>query len=188
MAWGGRAHNLDHDDRSRQCVRANIIGVLALGWTLLCASPVSSQQVHRVTWDVGVGPSLFDIGGFVEDSRRTGVALSLVSRLSYPVNRQLIVEAAFTYVEDDAADRSLVPELGLQMAFPVKQWWPYVGVGGGFQQILEDGGGSNGTVHVVTGVRARLARHFGLRAEARGRVIVPSSGMADLTFGGGWTF
>jgi hypothetical protein len=82
-----------------------------------------------------------------------------------------------------APHRSLFPEVSIQLAFPFEAWWPYVGIGGGYQQILDGGGGSNGTVHGAVGVRRRLSRHWGVRAEVRGRVIVPTSFIADFTWG-----
>jgi hypothetical protein len=159
-----------------------------LGWTLLCALPLPGQQLHRMTMDVGAGPSVADFGGFDEESRVTGTGLAVGGRFSYPVSRQLILEAGLTYFHGAVAERSLFPEFSIQLAFPFEAWWPDIGIGGGFQQILEEGGGNNGTVHGAAGVRRRLSRHWGVRAEVRGRVIVPTSFMADFTFGGGWTF
>lgn len=162
--------------------------IAGLGWMLVCPLPLPGQQVNRVTVDVGAGVAVTDFGGVDAESRRTGAGLVLAGRVSYPVLRQLIVEGGFAYYQGDHASRSLFPELGIQLAFPFESWWPYVGVGGGFQQILEEGGGSNGTVHGAAGVRRQLSRKWGVRAEVRGRVIVPTSFLADFTFGAAWTF
>lgn len=165
----------------------------ALAWTLLSVASLSAQEVRRVTVDVAVGASVYDFGGADEESRESGAGFVLASRVSIPLVRALIVEAGVTYFQHERSfaaqtSRSLFPELGVQLVFPSGPWWPYVGIGGGWQQILDTGGGTNGTVHGSAGVRRRLSRHWGVRGEMRGRIIVPFAFMADLTLGGGWTF
>lgn len=141
--------------------------------------------------DVAAGASVYEFGGADTESQERGTGFVIATRLSFPLVRAVIVETGITYFQDArsiATRRSLFPEFGVQFVFPLGPWWPYAGVGGGWQQILDSGGGSNATIHGSAGVRRRLSRHWGIRGEVRGRIIVPFSYLMDLTLGGGWTF
>ncbi len=157
---------------------------------LLLSTPMPAQQRNR-TLTVAVGPSLYDFGGADEESRLSGVGFVFAARLDHALAETVIAEVSVGYFEyrherERGPVRSLLPEVNVQYARANGVVRPYIGIGGGLDVRLQHG--TAGTVHAVLGTRVALAPRWNVRAEVRGRVLVPFSAWADLTLGAERTF
>lgn len=152
--------------------RTTII-VTALASTLR-ASPAQAQGGGGPETSVVAGPAPFDLSG-------TGTGLAVNLGLAFRPARRLVVEPGlgfFTY-RNDFHQRShwFFPELSLQAEAQRGRLRPFIGGGGGAG--VQSRVGSDrwvGTLHAVAGVRLRIGRGWGGRAELRVRAVPPFSG------------
>ena len=158
---------------------------LAAVWWLAAGFPVpaAAQRASGPETSLLVGPAPYALG-----KRGTGFTLS--ARLGFrPTRRILIVEPglAFFFFRNDFDQGShwFFPELSLQAEAGLGPVRPFIGGGGGLG--IEGRIGSDrvvGTLHAVTGLRVRLSRGWGGRAEVRWRGVPPVDGhTADFGFG-----
>jgi hypothetical protein len=129
------------------------------------------------------GPSPYDLSG-----SGTGLIVSLGLAFR-PAARLLVLEPALGYftLKNDFGQRShwFFPELSLQAEARLGGFRPYLGGGGGAG--IDARVGSDrwvGTLHVAGGLRLRIGRSWGGRAELRLRAVPPFRGHTlDFGFG-----
>ena len=154
--------------------------VLAL--LMVPAVPVWSQRSPGPESSVLVGPSRYEL-------TKTGTGFAGKLTVAFRPTRILIIEPTLGYLtyRNDFGQRThwFFPELSFQAEARLGRWRPYAGIGGGAGVASLVGREHwEGTLHATGGLRLRLGRNWGGRAEIRWRAVPPWSGHAiDFGFG-----
>ncbi len=136
MTWNRRGDVWTH--------RAAVWICAACCCAALTPASLSAQHVGRSTLNVAGGLSYFDFGGAEESSRQTGSSFVIAARFNYSLATAVIAEASVSYFEHTeeptaSTERSILPEVGVQLSGPVGIVRPYAGVGGGLEVRLRQG-------------------------------------------------
>ena len=115
------------------------------------------------------------------DLTTSGTGLSGFAALTFHPARRLLLEPTLGYLtyRNDFGQRThwFFPELSVQTELRLGTVLPFVGAGGGAGAASRVGSDRwEGTLHAVTGLRVRLGRAWGGRAEVRLRAVPPWSG------------
>jgi len=146
------------------------------------AAPLFAQRTPGPESSVLVGPAHYDL-----TKQGTGFAGKLA--VAFRPVRMLVIEPSLGYLtyRNDFGQRNhwFFPELSFQAEAPLGRWKPYVGAGGGVGVASLVGSDHwYGTLHAAGGLRVRLGRTWGARAEIRWRAVPPWSGHTiDFGFG-----
>lgn len=160
--------------------------------TVLVAASVFAAAIPETAGaQRGLGPeSAILLGPAPYDLAKSGTGLAVHLGLALrPAPRVLLLEPAlgFFFFKNDFGHTVhwFFPELSLQAETVLGPARPYLGGGAGFG--VETQVGSDrviGTLHAGAGLRLRLGRGWGARAEARWRGAPPGSGhLVDLGLG-----
>ena len=157
------------------------VALLAVAGSL-GARRLEAQMARRIAIGVVAGPTRYDLSG-------TGTAATGAVRLDLTGYPFLVIELGLGYfhyrTQGGAGLTYLLPEISAQLQATVGVVRPYFGVGIGVAEPSSGTITSNlQTLHVTTGARFDLDRHWTLRAEGRLRWVDPFKGsMLDLTAG-----
>ena len=150
-------------------VTATVLAVLLVHRPSAAQTQTSGTAIALVA-----GPFQYDLSG-------TGTSVFGAARLEIPLARYLLLEPGLTFGRYDAQFGSAVsllfPEVQIQVGGTRGQVNPYLGAGVGPAFAFSNGASDTElALSGAVGVRVRLTREWGARAELRVRAIDPFAG------------
>lgn len=154
----------------------------AVLWFCVPTARAWSQRSPGPESSVLLGPSRYEL-------TKSGTGFAGKLTVAFRPTRILVIEPTLGYLtyRNDFGQRThwFFPELSFQAEARLGRWRPYAGIGGGAGVASLVGREHwEGTLHAAGGLRLRLGRTWGGRAELRWRAVPPWSGHAiDFGFG-----
>jgi hypothetical protein len=156
--------------------------VLLFAFGVALVGPAAAQSGPASETSVTVGPARYDLAS-------SGHGFAGEGSIALRARSPLVIELGLGYFtrRNDFGQRVnwFFPELSAELEARLGRWRPFFGAGGGFG--IESRFASDSwkpTLHGLAGLRLRLGRSWGARADLRWRAVPPFSGhTVDLGLG-----